>query len=92
MVGQGSPVFHSRSPKTVLNNISLTFYLTEQHHICTSYYKNWRVELNRKESNERLYKKSFENKLCGFVYTHKRPIFASIKILQCKLLPLSEAK
>ena len=55
--------FHSRSP-TVLNDISITF-LSEQHQICALYYKTWRTKLNRKELNERLYTKSFENKFCG---------------------------
>ena len=30
-------IFHSRSPKTVLNNILLHFYLTEEHKICILY-------------------------------------------------------
>ena len=33
--------FHSRSPKTALNGIFLTFYLTENHQICTLYYKTF---------------------------------------------------
>ena len=89
MVGRFGKIFHSRSPKTALNDILFTFlseWITLDLHFILEFMKNNCVK--------ELCKKSFENKLHTLNILHiayTLIISGFIKTLQIKLLPLSVA-
>ena len=92
MIGSFGKIFHSRSPKTALNDILFTF-LSDW---ITSGLRFILEEFMKNNCVKELCKKSFENKLhtiniLHITYTHKRIISGFIKTLRIKLLPLSVA-